>query len=163
MSGRSDSAAAFWIPASVLYAVSLIVAIAHPPDGLAVLVIAGLALTVGAAIVFRTNRWNAWVLFTIGFVQLLFLSIPAAIRDFDASVGAFSLWPSVIVGALCATGGMGTALVQRRVSAEAFSFKTWLGWVSIAGRPLPKAEWVVKAASTLVSLWGLIQAVLHFL
>jgi hypothetical protein len=161
--GRSDSAAAFWTPVAVLYAGSLLVAIAHLPDLAGIGILAVLALAVGAAIVLRTNLWNVWVLFTVGFVQPIVLGIPAAIHNFETYLGAFSLTPSLIGGAICSLGGIGAALAQRRLTRESFSVKTWASWISVAGKPISKAEVVVKAINTLIAVWGLVQLILRFL
>jgi hypothetical protein len=147
----------------VLYAAAFVVALIHPPDAIAIAVIAALAFAVGAAIVLVTTVWNFWVLFTVGFVQPIFLGIPAAIRDFETSLGAFSLLPSLTIGGLCAAGGFLAALTHRRLSGAAFSVQVWWGWMSFFGQPLPKAELLVKAINTAAAFWGIIQVVSHLL
>ena len=159
---RLYSSATFRVVVALFYGASLILGLV---PGLAYLeqVSWGLAVCTGIAVVALTSQCNVWALFTLGFIQPLFVVVRAAIEVPYVLQLGLSLWPPLRVGLACAAGGLVVSLVTSGPRAGDFSFSAWRTWMLPSWKVLGTAERVESTIKTLLAVAGLVLGILKLL
>ena len=115
----------------------------------------GLAFAAGLAVVAVTRRANLPVLFTIGFVQPVFMLLPTALRAPELAWLSLASAPPLEYGGLCAAGGFVMALRFGLPRLSVLSMRVWRAWIYPAWSVLKRSERLVSVLRIVVVLLAL--------
>jgi hypothetical protein len=115
----------------------------------------GLAFAAGMLVVAVTRQANLPVLFTLGFVQPVFMLLPIAIRDPGLAWLSVSSMPPLAYGVLCAAGGLLMTLRFGLPRIGVLSLRVWRAWIYPAWSVLKRSERLVSVLRIVVVLLAL--------